>query len=299
MEPMLASPHKKLPLKFPLLASPKLDGIRAWNVEGDGLLSRRMKDFPNMELHMYLFDTEEEMYSTKGLDGELCVGPTTATDLMRVTTSAIMSHEGDLDGLVWWIFDDFTNPDAPAHERLSRVAERVAALNNPNIKIVPQILVHSEEELLALEQKWLKEGYEGVMVRDPNSPYKFGRATEREGYLLKIKRFADSEAEIIGFVELNRNLNEATISETGHTKRSTKKEGKVGGGTLGALQVRDLVTGIEFEIGSGFDAQMRQDLWNAQGNTLGATVKYKYFAVGVKDKPRFPIFLGFRNIEVD
>jgi len=45
------------------------------------------------------------------------------------------------------------------------------------------------EEFKACEEKFLKEGYEGIMARSPHAPYKVGRSTLKEQGLLKIKRF--------------------------------------------------------------------------------------------------------------
>lgn len=292
---MLASPHKKLELRFPLIASPKLDGIRAWvPPEHDSILSRKLKVFPNTGIYQIYEDL-----AILGLDGEFCVGPTTAHDLMRRTNSAVMSFDGDLSELVWWIFDDCSNPEDDAETRLSSARARVEALNHPQIKFVPQTMVFSLDELLELESAWLELGFEGAMVRSPTSPYKFGRSTEKEGFLLKIKRFVDSEAIILGVEELMHNTNEAQISETGHTKRSTKKEGKIGGGVLGAVLVRDIYDNREFTVGTGFDGPMREELWKIRDTLPGMTIKYKHFAIGAKDKPRFPTFLGFRNVEID
>jgi DNA ligase-1 len=60
---------------------------------------------------------------------------------------------------------------------------------------------------------------------------------------------------------------------------------------LGALKVRDVKTGIEFEIGTGFTEADRVKLWQSR-DMLGVfkLAKYKYFAGGSKDKPRFPVF---------
>jgi DNA ligase-1 len=32
-----------------------------------------------------------------------------------------------------------------------------------------------------------------------------------------------------------------------------------------------------------------------RNGAIGKLVKYKYFAIGVKDAPRHPVFLGFRS----
>jgi DNA ligase-1 len=138
------------------------------------------------------------------------------------------------------------------------------------------------------------DGYEGVILRAPHAPYKFGRSTVREGYLLKVKRFQDSEAQIIGYEEEMHNGNEATINALGYTERSSHAENRTGKGTLGALVVRDLVTKVEFKIGTGFTPAERLKIWALRHEHLDDVVKYRFFPVGVKDKPRHPSFLGFR-----
>ena len=91
------------------------------------------------------------------------------------------------------------------------------------------------------------------------------------------------------------NDNEAETNALGRTERSTKKEGMVGAGTLGGFNVRDLKSGVEFSIGSGFTADERSRYWSVRKAVVGGIVKYKYFATGSKDKPRFPIYLGVRD----
>ena len=55
--------------------------------------------------------------------------------------------------------------------------------------------------------KNLDDGYEGLMLRAPDGPYKFGRSTVKENTLLKVKNFLDDEAEVIGFKEQTTNTN--------------------------------------------------------------------------------------------
>jgi DNA ligase-1 len=179
-------------------------------------------------------------------------------------------------------------------------AERVACLpayTQPGgpITIVPQVWVDSPATLLGLEQHWLEQGYEGVILRDPQGKYKHGRSTLKEAGLLKLKRFTDGEAEVIGFEELMHNENAAKTDALGHTERSTSKAGLRPAGTLGALLVRDLATGVEFSIGTGLSASDRDTIWADRGALLGRLVKYKAFNIGAYDAPRFPVFLGFRD----
>ena len=145
------------------------------------------------------------------------------------------------------------------------------------------------------EKKCLEAGFEGVMVRKGDGPYKFGRSTSKEGYLLKWKRFTDSEAEVQGFVEQTHNANEKEKDALGNSKRSQHKENLIPVGTLGALLVCDVKTKIEFSIGTGFNGADRAYIWSLREKFIGHIVKYKYQEIGVKGKPRFPVFLGFRD----
>jgi len=301
MEPLLATASKKLPLVFPLFASPKLDGVRAWMPEwlGPGrvsILSRKMKAFPNPEV-LEKFNSED----FEGLDGEFTMGNPTAPDVFRATSSTVMSQTASTDGLVFRVFDDIrAGAGVPFHDRLATLHRRVAGL--ANVSLVDQYLVQSAAELLELEEFWLSEGYEGAMVRSPSGLYKFGRSTEREGILLKVKRFEDCEAVVLDSLEQLHNENPQVEDERGFSKRSSHKENKHGAGILGAFEVRGLngpYEGVVFRVGSGFDAATRADLWARREALAGKVVKVRYFPSGSKDRPRFPTFVGFRNVEVD
>ena len=278
MKPMLACEANLKALKFPTLASPKLDGVRAL-VRDVVVLSRSLKPIPNRHVQMMFGSPELE-----GLDGELILGDPTHPEAYRRTVSAVMSIDGEPD-VAFHVFDRWDR-DYPYNE---------VALSYGLTIPVCSTLIRTMEELEEYEVALLDKGYEGVMLRDPQSPYKFGRSTAKEGYLLKLKRFADSEAEIIDFEELMHNQNEVIINETGHTERSTKQDGLLPAGTLGALVVRDIHSGVEFKIGTGFTAAERQKFWNLRATLRGALVKYQYFPTGSKEKPRFPSFQGFRH----
>lgn len=290
-KPMLAVDAKDI--KFPVYASAKIDGIRA-AIRNGAAVSRTLKQIPNY----FVQDFFAEMGGLDGLDGELTVGPPNDHNVMQATTSGVMSKHGEPD-FTYWVFDFWTAPDMPYGERLRLMqrsfneSERLRTCTR--IKLLPQTLIHSQSELNAFEQVQLEHGFEGIMVRSPMSPYKYGRSTAREGYLLKVKRFVDAEAVIIGFEELLHNANKAEINALGLTERSSHAANKVPMGTLGALRVRDTGTGIEFSIGTGYTAAQRQHLWNTRETLLNKIVKYKHFEVGSKDAPRFPVWLGMRH----
>lgn len=287
MKPMLAAATKGSNLNYPVLASAKLDGVRALIIDGV-VMSRSLKPIPNKHVQK-LFGRQE----LNGLDGELIIGSPTDPDVYRNTTSGVMSIEGE-PAVFYYVFDDFTETGG-FQRRLHTAKRRCHKFRHGPIEFVEHHVLEDEMMLQMMEEDFLASGYEGVMVRSLEGPYKHGRSTEKEGWLLKLKRFADSEAKIAGFQELMHNANEAKTNELGQKARSSHKAGKVGKGCLGAITVQDLKTGVEFDIGTGFTQADRETFWGSRKDLIGAVVKYKYFPGGVKDKPRFPVFLGFRD----
>ena len=285
IKPMLGIAVDTTKLVFPVYASPKLDGIRVIIKDGK-VLSRNGKPIPNLFIQSLL-------KTYHGLDGELIVGHPTHPNVFQLTTSGVMSIEGT-PNVRLYVFDCWY-AEGGIDIRYNEVLKITQNSPISDIEVVPQIIVNSLEELYKFEEECLAKGYEGVMLRYPNAKYKNGRSTIKEGALLKLKRFSDSEAYVLGMEPLLRNHNEAVKNALGHTERSSHKDNMVADSLLGALHVKDIHTGVEFSIGSGFTEEQRIDIWNKQISVIGSIVKYKYFEVGVKDKPRFPIFLGFRD----
>jgi DNA ligase-1 len=225
-----------------------------------------------------------------GVDGELTSGKT-----FQSSSSGIMSADGEPD-FKCWIFD-YVNPTT---ESIAPYCERIndnclsEAETNEFVQILRPTMVANDDELRVLEEQYLEQGFEGAMVRDPKGTYKFGRSTVKENTLLKVKRFLDDEAVIIDIQEMQHNNNTAEQDAFGRTKRSTAQDGKVGAGTAGTLIARN-ADGIEFGIGTGMDDAIRAKIWADPSLYIGQVVKYKYFPVSIKDRPRHPVFLGFRD----
>lgn len=296
-------------LVYPLLASPKLDGIRC--VKRDGLcLSSKLKLIPNEFIRQHLWAVPD------GFDGELLLKDKDA--VFNDVSSAVMSRKGEPD-FYFGVFDDYSQPGG-FHSRLN-AAHQIWLRSLPEfggrVTIVEHRQVNNAEQLQHMLDGWIALGYEGAMVRSFDGPYKHGKSTVRQGYLLKIKNFDDEEAEIIGVEEMMHNMNEATKNELGHTKRSSAKEGKVGKGTLGKFICRFLNDGTEFKCGTGkgLTHTLRQEIWDGvvwdhdaaqmQHAVIGSIIKVKYQSLPggaarpIGEAPRIPLFDGFRKIEID
>ena len=276
-------------VKYPALLSEKLDGIRA-SIHNGVVMSRSMKPIPSKVVQEKFGKPEYE-----GYDGEIVYGDKNAKDVFNKSTRACMTREFpdefETTDLKFFVFDKIE--DAEYGDRWWSIKPDES---NGVIKL-RNFVVSSPEEVAELEEGFLDIGAEGVILRSPTGKYKQGRSTLKEGILLKVKRFTDEEATVVGFEEKMHNANEATTGELGQTKRSSHQENMIPCNTLGALIVSSAKWG-EFKIGTGFDDELRQEIWDNRESVLGKLVKFKYFAVGIKTSPRFPVFLefiGFRH----
>lgn len=277
-KPLLAAALELDKLQFPVLVSPKLDGIRAMTLPHQGLVSRKLLPIPNEFIRSHSFPDH--------LDGELVTYTDGKLDDFNTTQGKVMRKTGEPDFKLV-VFD--TIGSEPFVDRLSR-AETLVGLHD-RTDFLDHHLVQNIEQLMTYEQQFLDEGFEGLMIRDPHGRYKFGRSTAKEQILLKMKRFHDAEAIVVGKVEKMTNLNPKERDALGHAKRSTAKAGKVPAGTLGALVCS--LDGIQFEIGTGFDDALRQQIWN--DDVIGSQITFKYQELSKDGVPRFPVFLGFRH----
>jgi len=271
--------------KTPLYVSAKYDGVRALVRNGE-VVSRQLKPIPNSYIQEHYSLNSEFNY--EGVDGELIVGTPKDKDTYLNTSSAVRKVSGVPD-VSFWLFDYISDD---IYEK------RLQYLYDHYTMVIPQYIVQSLNDILEFEAKILKDGYEGIVLRSPTAKYKYGRSTVNETALLKLKRFTNGEATIINMEEKLHNANEATTDALGHTKRSSHQENKVGMDTMGSLVVRDIQTGIEFNIGTGFNDEQRIWFWNHMYRLIkdAAIIKYKSFEKGVKDSPRFPVYLGLRDI---
>lgn len=305
-QPLLASPAPAdlKTLRFPVLASPKYDGVRIF-VRSCTVLTRKLKPLKNTVIQHLLGRPEFD-----GLDGELIFGDPTAKDVFQKSQSGI-KEGGGVDGAIFFPFDWIGAPEEPFTVRFEQVRRILGGetldYHGLGISRPKHVLVRDVKELELLEEFVLSLGFEGLMLRDPEGVYKHGRSTTKEGILLKMKRFAHDEAEVLGAYEQMANTNDATVDERGYKKRSSHQAGMVGKGTLGGFHVRMLTgqfAGVKVDVGTGWTAAERDALWADYArmkagvfNRVMGHLRVKHQLVGAKDKPRFPVADGWRSLE--
>ena len=288
MKPLLAGKVDSVDnLRYPLVASPKIDGIRCLIVDGVAM-SRKLLPIPNRHISARLKRVGQII---EGFDGELCIPGRPFHEV----TSAVMSEDG-APVFTFVVFDCFRQPEGYAG-RLMFLHNEEKRTDFPSsyVQIIESKVIENAQDLLTYEKYCLEREYEGVMVRSLTGKYKQGRSTTNEQILLKLKRFEDAEATIVDAEEEQQNDNKATTDALGHTKRSSHAAHKHGKGSLGSFVCSSPQWGETFKVGTGFTAEQRELYWRGFDMLKGRTIKYRYQPSGAKDKPRFPSFLGFRD----
>lgn len=296
--PMLAGLCEDIAsVRLPVMASPKLDGIRCLIHPDHGPITRNIKPVPNTYIR-------NQLKKLPYFDGELMVGELTAGNVWNVSSSGIMSEAGKPD-FTFQVFDVFPkHPGEPFAERYKMLATWCVNMQNKTpVRLVKHTTFDSHARVKEYENRMVEAGFEGIMLRDPAGLFKNGRSSTKEGWLLKFKRFHDAEATIKGFKEKQHNANEAKVNALGYTERSSHKANKQPMGTLGALIVRAKLgtnggffgNEVEFDIGTGFDDAMRAKIWRERGKCMGKQVRFKYQKLSPNGLPIFPVFQGFRQ----
>ena len=291
-KPILATDFDEAKVTYPILAMPKLDGVRGLHLYGKpSLTGRSLKPFGNKLVPLVFPNLE-------GVDGELTYGDPTASDLCRTTTSVVNTHDDDrAHSLVLNAFDYIT-PDTVRLGYLARyeALQQLLLTNyNANVRLIPYQVIHSLAELLAYEANCLQQGYEGVILRSPDGIYKNGRTTLREGTYLRIKRFTQEDAIVLSLVEAMENTNEAVTNALGRSERSTHQANLVPKGMIGSLTCLDVKSGKQITVGPGkLTHEERIYYWSHPNELVGRTISYKAFPKGQMNLPRFPTFESIR-----
>ena len=229
--------------------SEKLDGVRAY-WDGTGLVSRQGNAF-------YPPDWFRAALPALPLDGELWIG----RKLFQRTVSVVRSQGA---GEAWREvrFLVFDAPRAPGGFEERQAALHASVTASPHVEVLAHARCDGVDHLHAELARVEGLGGEGLMLREAGSRYEAGRSTT----LLKVKRFLDAEAVVVG-----------------HQAGAGRHKGR-----LGALVVA-LADGTAFHVGTGFSDRER-----ATPPAIGATITFKYQELSDGGVPRFPTFVRVR-----
>lgn len=282
-------------LRYPLYVFPKFNGFRGYVKDGV-VYTASNKPFKNR-----LLQADFGLFSYDGFDGEFVVGDPADGHNSLEKTSSVVTSQKPIDNLRFYVFDHVGDLEAPFEQRLDKLAYLPDLIPGAEIfKVIraPYHIANCWDDVLRIERMYVEAGWEGVITRDPNAPYKCGRSTAREATMGKLKQFKDAEFKIVGWEERMHNGNEATVSETGRTKRSTAKAGKTGRGDLGAW-ILETDAGHRFGCGTGMSDDQRKAFWLIKEQVVANEefAKLRFHETGTKNVPLLPVFIHIRPKE--
>lgn len=299
-KPLLGKDIKdKNSIKFPCYVSTKLDGIRCIFKDGR-MISRSLKEIKNKQLQeqfeilkLLTGVNEDGVDSEIILDGELYSHELTFQEI----NSVVMSHDKEVpESLKFHIFDIIldNNPEEPFKTRYEAIID---GFTRPEFKqliiVVQQTLIENHMDIQKEFERVLVDGYEGLIIRNLIGKYKFGRSTEKEGLLLKMKPFKTFDAKIIQVYERFENANESFKNELGQSTKRNTKDAKIPTGIAAVFEVRYGENFFKVSL-TGTEA-FRKEIWENKESYIGKTIEYRAMMVGAKDVPRHAQYIRFRS----
>ena len=257
--------------------SPKMDGLRCI-ITKNGAFSRNGKRFVSFPHILRELEPLFRKFPDLILDGE-CYCDKLANDFNKIISLARQTKPTAIDleesekYLQYWIFDCPSiagNFNSRYTYLLKQILCDSGYLNNQWIKICKHILIYDPKEIEAHLDKYIRQGFEGLMVNVYEGKYE----NKRSKSLLKYKKFRDCEAEIMDIVE-------------GQGNRS---------GMFGYARMQ-LTNGKTFDSNARGNEQMYRDILKNKNKYIGkiATVRFQDFTPdGI---PRFPVIVDFDRFD--
>lgn len=292
IEAMLAKEFNARWVKDGFYLQPKLNGHRIiW--DGTSLWTRQGKPVVSVP---GLVDELTRLFAGKPLDGELY---SHGMSFQKITqTGRRTVNVTDDPNLCMYVYDiPIANKTFKQRWEILDTEYRPVIESSQRIRIVPTQACSTFLTVHALNPQLLNvfaHEYEGTMLRNADGAYKFGK---RSSDLLKIKRFHDTEATVVGVTQLNTFDKVPVPAGTpGARKKSDGTYVKNGAATLhpmiGAF-VCELPNGTRFEIGSGFTHAEREEFWS--NPPIGKQVTFQYQELTPDGVPLFPSYLRMKE----
>ena len=287
---MLAKMWEKNSCSFPKYRSMKLDGLRAIFIKGK-LLARSLKPIGNVQLrkkYQELLDYSKE--NDMLFDGEFYSHDLTFQEI----TSIVNSDNKEVpESLKFHCFDIVVKEEYDKDFDVRFSTMEIILPQFENVIMVEQTIVNNVKEVEAYFETALKEGFEGLILRNPKGRYKLGRSTISEGLLLKVKPFETFDSKVIDVIERNENLNESQTNELGRSFKRDTKNDKRGIGIASALVTE--YNGFQFRVTLTGNEEFRKEIWDNKEKYIGKMFEYKAMLVGMKDVPRHSTFIRWRS----
>jgi len=289
-------------IPFPAFVQRKYDGIRCIayldahsNVILESRKGVRFTQFTNIEFGLKLFFEEATRICINNknsnlkpitrfyFDGELysnSIPFETINGCVRLTKNITDNDRININKIQYHIYDCFNgeSPTTVFRERTALLKNIFEAVRNEDdtrrvlntIRDVETEEVFNIEEIKSKHAIYVENGFEGIMIRDPDGVYE---PNKRSKYLQKYKEFMEEEFEIVGF----------------HDGEGVDRE----------LVIWDCITkeGKQFSVRPRTTFEERRRLFKEASNYLGKYLTVIFQEYSPDMIPRFPVGKAIRIIE--
>jgi DNA ligase-1 len=283
----------------PMMASHKLDGMRCIIKNGE-ILSREFKPIQNKQLNERFEPLKKLSVAANMIfDGELYSHELNFQEIMHYCKTEDLGDEPLPESINFYCFDCLYGVDPETYPNMTasmryEFIEEMNTMNLPHFVGLEQRIVNTPEQVKQMFEEALAAGFEGLILKDPNSKYKFGRLTTHSGMGYKFKPYQTFDAKIIA-VEQATEVDpkaERKVGELGYHKTSRKKGDRILIEKASAFRVP--YDGKEVKVSLAMTDKEKEQVWKEKELYIGKTIEYKAMLVGSKDLPRHPVYIRMR-----
>ena len=272
------------------LASRKIDGVRCMIYLGnDGILHTTSRSSAiNYDSAMFEILTHPALIklfkNNKGLmlDGECYHHGYTLQQINSIARTQKVAKDLEVLQFYWYDIVDLNNPFKSRLAKMKSIAEelkeygseiswdpdRIFKENELRIQFVPQIEVNGWDNMMKLHNDYVSEGWEGLVIRDPERPYK---PNGRTNDMIKIKVYKDDCFKVVG-----------------------KEAGLRGSEDM--VFIMQMPDGRTFKAKPFGDREQKQEYWiNFEEKYNGHIGECKFFYYSDDGIPLQPAFKAFRD----
>lgn len=257
-------------LNKPRWCSRKLDGVRASIQLFDGKLvsgSRGGTDYDPALQHILNNKKLIELFNKNPnliLDGEIYVH---GWPLQKISgTVRLKTFEPRCNELEYWIYDIMDSENS-FNARLDVLDDIRLFLSGENsFNVIEHYYLNGWEEIKKYHDKFVSEGFEGLVARNPDKKYSAGK---RNSDWIKVKQYLEEEFEITGFSEGLRDEDMCFTLKT--------KEGKI------------------FKAKPIGDRQAKYEYLQNIDTIIGKKGTVKFFSYSSDNVPMQPVFKSIRE----
>lgn len=256
-------------MPFPCYVQPKLDGVRGVAV-GNEIFSRNGNPFPTLEHIKRELGENTEGYV---LDGELYTDDINFEKIVGLVKKEKKTEEEQKETLKIYlnVFDYIDYNGLTNKERNENLDKFFSNHNFKYIKRVKTEICEKEEDVDFFLNKYISEGYEGVILRNINGSYE---TDTRSKNLQKLKKFIDKEYTIVDYTCPPSGKEEGCVIWICKTEKGKKFRVK----PLGSFEERKK----NFKDGKKF---------------IGKILTVKFQELTSDGVPRFPFGIAVRDYE--